>query len=443
MLSSANADLVRRDGALPGLATLLDPETFLARLRSAFPDADIAHVRPTYIRYKPATNCLVLYQADIGGRTVQVHAKTFSADAPFKLEKARFKRRAPGVLGAGCAVLEDIGVVVYAFPNDPDLKALRELGDPSSREHLLRRLLKDQPELWGGALHDLQYKPGRRYVARLDTENGAQAVLKFYTRAGYLASKAVTRSKLRSEGPLHMPQICGGSRGKQVLAFEWQPGVPLGDIVGNSELDLSILDRIGAALATLHGQDAEKLAKRGREIEVAHLRQQADAIEILCPGLASQSSRIAEQISGQLAQLPIEFRPVHGDFNDKQILLFEDRVTILDLDEATAGDPAYDLGLFIAHLERYALTGDLDPGQVERLAEALLHGYGQTTGQPLPAHLGLYTAFGLMQLAIEPFRTLAPDWPDRIAGMLARADALLNQPSTGSVGSRAVMAGGG
>ena len=130
-----------------------------------------------------------------------------------------------------------------------------------------------------------------------------------------------------------------------------------------------------------------------------------------------------------LVQLPALYKdqPVHGDFNDKQILLSENAVTILDLDEAMAGDPVYDLGLFIAHLERYALVGDLGPGQVERLSEALLDGYGQVTRKPLPAHVELYTAFGLVQLAVEPFRILVPDWPAKIEAVLARADACLGR----------------
>lgn len=439
MLSPANADLVSRDSALPGLATLLEPEAFLARLRLAFPDAEIAHVRPSYIRYKPATNCLVLYQVDIGGQTVQVHARAFGEGAPVKLKKAQLKASAPGTLGAGYAVLEDIGAVVYAFPNDPDLKALRELGDTSSRERLLRRLLKDRPELWSGTLHDLQYKPGRRYVARLDTENGAQAVLKFYASAEFAAANAVTRARLKSAGQLSLPPVCGRSNGKHVLAFKWLPGIPLHDLVQNSGLNPAILGRIGAALANLHGQKAKRLAKRTRAAEVARMRQQADAIEILCPNLTAQAGRIAERISSQLAQADARHQPVHGDFNDRQILLSEDAVAILDLDEAVAGDPAYDLGLFIAHLDRYAVAGELDPGQVERLTESFLHGYDQAREKGVPSRIDLYTAFGLMQLATEPFRTQAPDWPSQIETMLAHAEALLSQNATGSTGRPAAL----
>ena len=39
MLSPAEADLVRRDTPLPGLAALLDSEAFLAALKASAPEA--------------------------------------------------------------------------------------------------------------------------------------------------------------------------------------------------------------------------------------------------------------------------------------------------------------------------------------------------------------------------------------------------------------------
>lgn len=427
MLAPANADLVRRDRALPGLATLLDPEAFLAVMRGAFPGVEIAHVRPTYVRYKPGTNCLVRYEINTGERTVPVHAKTFCAESAVKYGASRLKRHVPSVLGAGSVVVEDVAAVICVFPNDHDLKALRNLSDPSLRRRLLCGLFENRPELWDGKLHDLQYKPERRYVTRLDTVDGPQAVLKFYKRSGYPAAKAIAGSGLEPDGALGLPALCGSSDEQHVLAFEWQSGVPLCDRLDNADLKPSVIERTGAALAGLHCQRAANLPERNREIEIDHLHRQVSAIEFLCPHLAVPTAAVADRISSQLAQAPITFGPVHGDFNDQQILLSDGGVTILDLDEAALGDPAYDLGLFIAHLERYALTGILDSERVGQMTAALLRGYGHATGQPPPAHTRVYAAFGLLQLAVEPFRTLVPDWPTQIEAMLDRADALLGR----------------
>ncbi|HET7087176.1 MAG TPA: sulfotransferase, partial [Anaerolineae bacterium] len=53
VLSPGNVDLARRDPALPGLATVLDPEAFVGALRRSVPDADLGAARITYVKYKP------------------------------------------------------------------------------------------------------------------------------------------------------------------------------------------------------------------------------------------------------------------------------------------------------------------------------------------------------------------------------------------------------
>jgi hypothetical protein len=75
-LSPADASIVRRDSALPGLATLIDPDAFAAALRSACPDADIVDVRLTKIRYSPNKSCRADYKVEVGGEELSVYAKT-------------------------------------------------------------------------------------------------------------------------------------------------------------------------------------------------------------------------------------------------------------------------------------------------------------------------------------------------------------------------------
>jgi aminoglycoside phosphotransferase (APT) family kinase protein len=118
--------------------------------------------------------------------------------------------------------------------------------------------------------------------------------------------------------------------------------------------------------------------------------------------------------------------PTHGDFYAKQVLLADDSVAILDLDEAVRGDPAADLGNFVAHLERDALRGTLPSSRVELLQNALLEGYRVATHRPIPARTELYAAAGLLRLAPDPFRHREPDWPGRIEAILERTEAILD-----------------
>jgi len=53
----------------------------------------------------------------------------------------------------------------------------------------------------------------------------------------------------------------------------------------------------------------------------------------------------------------------------------------------------------------------------------LLNGYAGASGRPIAAHLNVYVA--ALRLEVIFFRHRAPDWPQRIAAAVARAEALL------------------
>src|SRR4051794_18359888 len=92
MLSPADADLVRRDTALPGLAMMLDPgafaEALCATARTARPDM----ARITYVRYKPGTSCLIGYRMEWPDQAADVTATACSSAARDKVTKARERR---------------------------------------------------------------------------------------------------------------------------------------------------------------------------------------------------------------------------------------------------------------------------------------------------------------------------------------------------------------
>src|SRR5206468_3047325 len=75
MLSATETDLIRRDPAVPGLATVLDPDAFVAALRRAAPEADLRLARITYVRYKPQRYCRVAYRLDVAGSELDVDVR--------------------------------------------------------------------------------------------------------------------------------------------------------------------------------------------------------------------------------------------------------------------------------------------------------------------------------------------------------------------------------
>lgn len=426
MLSPPDADLVRLDPALPGLATLLDPDAFVTALRSSLSEADLGTAQSTYVRYKPGMNCLVAYRLKVAGATVELYAKAYRPNAEVKLRKARGRSSIPGLLGPGRIVLEDRAIVVSVFPNDSKLKALRRLADAETRKRLLRELLPDRPDLWKGMVRSLRYKPERRYVAQLLTDDGVQAVLRVYTGPGYQAAQG-NANALGSRGLLRLARQLGRSDRHRILAFEWLSGRLLSEAISDPKLDFEVVATVGAALAKLHAQDSKGLTCLTREAEVDTLLEVAAGVGFVCPHLARRAHDLAQRLAAQLVNEHPVNRPIHGDFYAKQVLLADDTVALLDFDEAVRGDPAADLGLFIAHLERDTLRSNLSPSRMEPLREALLEGYRVTTHHPIPTRIELYTAAGLFRLAPDPFRHREPNWPERTEAILERAKAILEK----------------
>lgn len=416
MRSPADTDLARRDPALPGLATLLDRDAFVEALRPALPALRPGEARVTYVRYKPGRSCLVGYRMESAGEAVDVTATACRPDAQDKLAKARSH--------PGRVVLDDRAVVVSVFPDDASLPALARLADTDDRRTLLEKLLPNRPDLWDGSVVPLRYKPERRYVAQLTVDGEPQAALKVYSAAGYDAAQAAAKA-FKSGGLFRRAHRLGRSARHCMLALEWLPGHLLTDALADPTFAPSGVEAVGAALAELHGQDRKALPIRGRADESATFPPLADWLAHVCPDLAVRAVRLAGLVAGRIAALAAEDRPLHGDFYAKQVLLGEDRVGLLDFDEAFRGDPAHDLGLFLAHLHRDAVRGTVPPDSVEPIRAALLDGYRRAGGLATAARVGLYTAAGLLRLAPHPFRNREPNWPLRTAAMLDRAEDAL------------------
>src|SRR5688500_15720912 len=63
----ADAQLAPRDRDLPQLATLLDADALRSAIQSCLPQVRLRSATPTYVRYKPGTNCLVAFELIAAG----------------------------------------------------------------------------------------------------------------------------------------------------------------------------------------------------------------------------------------------------------------------------------------------------------------------------------------------------------------------------------------
>jgi aminoglycoside phosphotransferase (APT) family kinase protein len=410
LLAPPDEELVRRERMLPGLATVLDPDAFVAALRPLVPDAELREARSVSARFASGERCLALYRVGLGDRSIDVHAIACRPE------------RLAALAGAGSALAEH-AIVVSIFPQDRKLRALARFDGGTAQERLVRRLLPEHAALHAAPATMLSYKPERRWVAMLHAADGTRAELKLYVGRDYARASACAAA-LRPSGALRLAQPIGACERDAALAFAWAPGRPLRDALASGAGARRAAELAGAALAALHAQDPAALPVRSRGEEAGALGAAANAVAALAPGLGARARRLAERLAARLVREPRGARPVHGDFYAKQVLVQPEHAVLLDLDQAACGDPAADLGLFAAHLERDPLRGLLLAELAAPALAALLDGYAAIAAPPTADRLALYTAVGLLRLAPQHFRSREPDWDARIAATLAKAESI-------------------
>lgn len=437
MLSQDDAALVRRDPLLPGLSKLLDVEAFGEVLRASL-DLDMTTApRATYVRYKPATSCLVAYEVDSPKGSVVIHATAYPVANAGKLRPRPRVARIERGSANGHVVLPELAMTLCRFPADASLRGLRRLTRKHSRERMLRELFPAEAELWRSTLSTLRYKPERRYVGALAVNGERWGVARVYAdddvfNASLAVSDGFSREPAWLEG-VRFPRRLARVQESRTLILEWLSGRPVTLL-----LEENVAGAIhgagvaGSVAATIHGRKIAGAGLRCADHPGAVLTSAEKALSELAPSLESRVFALTRRLAPQLAYSTGEARTVHGDFYADQLLQLEDGCTgVLDLDRVAAGDPAADLGCFLGHIQRAAISGDVSrpAPDLANLGGAMLAGYAASAAPPPFARVRAHAAAVLLRLAVEPFRRREPSWLARTEAIVASAEMLGAFPS--------------
>lgn len=191
---------------------------------------------------------------------------------------------------------------------------------------------------------ELEVKAGRRTTSLATGPRGA-AVVKTYAsdRAPTVAARVVALA----DGPDEpaVPPLLHLDEDAHTVVLGMVPGVPLR--LALLEGDLTPIARAGAAIGGWHrawsGASPDGLRPHTAERELAAF---ARVLERFRPAGAERLERAATE----LAQPWEASTVVHRDLYEDQIVV-DDRIGLIDLDDAALGPPELDLGNLIAHVE--------------------------------------------------------------------------------------------
>lgn len=258
--------------------------------------------------------------------------------------------------------------------------------------------LPDHLFIDGFTIRPMRRRPGSRHVFsyRLvlgDQKTGKQNVLELVakrdtTRAAGKAAKEFEALRLLWEsgfgqtGRLRIPQPLHHFEDLQLIVQGKARGTRLRAFLGEgSKESLEHARASGLWLATMHGLPLDASRTCGYDNEKTSLHKFVHALCADQPRLAPvvrHYGTMIEQGFDTFDEVPATW--VHGDFHPDHIFVNRKSVTVIDFERFGIGDPARDLGSFIAHMRTTACFSGKSLAGVNREIDAFLASYfGGTT----------------------------------------------------------------
>jgi aminoglycoside phosphotransferase (APT) family kinase protein len=433
------------DPVLPGLDTAVNLERALDALRDALgaavPGTEVLSGRIMDVRYDPGQRCTVLYRLKLR------HAET--GDTARELFVAQVCRRdqplvprAPGAprgtadwrraLRTVSVVRPHTGLVVSAFGGDAGLPTLGAALDPAAVRVELDRLWESRglkvrridaqmlaytPDARAAIDYDLlvverhtHLPASRRLIGKIHAKKSASRLF-----AGAWAIWRAANLRIGLAPPVGVIPALGLTLQERV------PGVRLGGLAGASSFT-SAVRHTARALARFHALDVPLTTWRRAADEAASVRRWGSVLAVLRSDEASRVGALTDRLAGAVEATTKVSGPVHGDFHHTNVLVAPDRrITIIDLDESAYGDPATDVGRFLASLRIPALRvfGDFDGLRTAR--EAFLEEYLSQRAED-ERRVRVFEAACLLTAAASAFRIQRPTWREEVVMLVDEAE---------------------
>jgi hypothetical protein len=334
------------------------------------------------------------------------------------------------------------GMRILVSPVDPRFPQLISLCEPERVRSMLASVygvsLARTPSYRVSAI---RYRPNERHVLRYDSverrgrlDGTIFAKMARGRDAGFdyrVGVHAADWLEGRQRG-VHAVRPLACVAENDVLLYPLVHGVPLSQLFKGDDGETGVyLQRTGALLRALHELPSAFEPELKRHDPHREIKLMARASEHVQPLLPDVGARITEVLSRAgaiydgLPNEPAGF--IHGDFKADHILVDGGDLTVLDFDNCQMGDPALDLGKFLADLDYWNSLGGAP--SLPEARRAFLEGYGPAPDARL-RRARLYEALVLVKSTVRRIPLFDPGWALRTAGLIERAEALLRATET-------------
>jgi aminoglycoside phosphotransferase (APT) family kinase protein len=361
-----------QDGAIPKLSDALMQrrvrELISDRLIPEwFPGSTLHGMSLQYTRYKAGKSHVALYGLQLDpppDHGVPLITITFGREKLLsRLSDVLASAEAP--VQAATVSLPDIPCLAQRFPADYQLPLLWRAADRDRASGLLATMLPGRAPLHVRSIELLRYRPGRRCVLAYTVETAhetSQVIGKLYAQPEQASAVARKLSLLASgaSDTLSFPSLLAQPGESALLLMPRLPGNNLGDLLEQTP-DLGAatrsVHRAAAALRAFHNVALEGPPSRTLGTELSTLAARIKPLHSVAPELVTPLERLLARIAALVSDVaPHHACAVHGEYKPNQLLIDGDRIAIVDIDRACNGDPAVDVGNFMAVLRKEALV---------------------------------------------------------------------------------------
>ena len=404
MSSTTCSSSLIADRVVPQRDLLLDSE-FMAELFSRELGANgpivvdsCEHLRTTY---RAGESLRVAYRVSAGGRSCVVSGRAFAEGGSrkcFEQENTRTVNCGPFRPVFHHPETESI---FWTFPNDRKIANLHMVVDiPDELAQLFAsRWTKSSVVAYApekcATVQCLTAQDHVLAYAKVYADGQSQACFKTYT--------ALRQSAECERIEICFPGVIDHSAQHHILVLQALRGRRMADVQGREVY--GAFARLGQALACLHTLPVPAHLSEFPRFTNSHMQLAASSIGLVRPELAQQASELCDALCAQKKDMNETSVCLHGDVHPKNGILLEKGIALIDLDQASVGPPATDLGSLLAALRYERHIGLLTESAERALADAFLTGYQQFGMLPEPESLRWHMAAGLF--AERAFRAVS------------------------------------
>jgi hypothetical protein len=256
----------------------------------------------------------------------------------------------------------------------------------------------------------IRHKPGRRaviqYKVRMESATTARAI-EVRSLIGKARAKGLDRKSFRvtkelcAEFKRTEPKgVCVPRPYDVVPAFNmWLQdkvsGEPLGKILLSDD-SAALPSRIAEAAYKVHRSAVWPTRTHTVADELRILRERLAVVAAARPEWNGRLGKLMEQCHTLALTLPpITAQPIHRDFYPGQIIVDGVRLWLLDFDLFSFGDPAVDVGNFIAHVTELSLRQFGDERRLTAMEQDIEDTYVSLAGEDVRPRIRIYVLLTL------------------------------------------------